>query len=60
MEIVQQIIKLSMLIVSQYIQTLVMIIFDGYNLNNTYSDMTKKKKNKKDKAVSYLKDLYRR
>ena len=47
------------MIISQVIQTIVMIVFDDYKLLRTYSEMKKIKKNKKDKAVGYLKRLYK-
>ena len=56
-------IKLILLIISQFIQTLVMIWFDNYEVKNTYSEMRKIKKikkNKKKEAIDYLNRLYRK
>lgn len=53
-------IKLTLLIISQFIQTLVMIWFDNYEVRNTYSEMRKIKKNKKKEAIDYLNRLYRK
>ena len=53
-------IKLILLIISQFIQTLVMIWFDNYEVRNTYSEMRKIKKNKKKEAIDYLNRLYRK
>ena len=53
-------IKLILLIISQFIQTLVMTWFDNYEVRNTYSEMRKIEKNKKKEAIDYLNRLYRK
>jgi len=57
---ISQTIKLLVLIVSQTIQTIVLIWWDGYSVTNTYSEMKKVKTNKKQKAIGYLERLYKR
>jgi len=57
---ISQTIKLLTLIVSQTIQTIVMIWWDGYRVENTYSEVKKVRPNKKQKAIGYLERLYKR
>lgn len=57
---ISQTIKLLVLIVSQTIASLVFIWWDGYEVNTTYSDMKKRRINRKQKAVGYLERLYKK